>query len=61
MPRPEHLAEIADATGRTADYFLGDDEDEEAAMQAAVGSLVHALVAEVRREVARQHEGRVVA
>lgn len=54
MPRAEHIAAIADATGQSTDYFLnGDDEDEE--------SDLYASLANVMREVARHEAEKVFA
>lgn len=44
MPRSEHIAEIAAATGKSTDYFLGDDEDEEAALHRVVDDLTRILM-----------------
>src|SRR5438045_3254749 len=44
LPRAEHVREIARATGKTTDYFLGDDEDEEAALHRVVDDLTRILL-----------------
>jgi transcriptional regulator with XRE-family HTH domain len=53
MPRGEHIAAIAEATGKSTDYFLGDDEEEEAALSRAVNDFAKALLTRVR-EVAQE-------
>ncbi len=50
MPRADHIERIADATGRTADYFLGDDEEEEEALSADLARVLHDLVGAAVRE-----------
>lgn len=42
-PRFEHVAAIAKATGKDVSFFLGDDEDEEAARPMAQMSILEAL------------------
>jgi transcriptional regulator with XRE-family HTH domain len=44
MPRAEHIREIAEATGKSTDYFLGDDEEEEAALHKVVDDLTRILL-----------------
>jgi transcriptional regulator with XRE-family HTH domain len=44
MPRAEHIREIAEATGKSTDYFLGDDEEEEAALHRVVDDLTRILL-----------------
>jgi len=54
VPRAEHIAAIAEATGRATDYFLGDDEDEEAALRAVVDDLTRVLLSRLG-EISRAH------
>ena len=53
-PRAEHVAAIAEATGRPLEFFFGDDEDEEAALAA---ELLHV----VRRVALAARVGEVAA
>lgn len=44
MPRAEHIRSIAEATGKSTDYFLGEDEEEEAALHRVVNDLTRILL-----------------
>ena len=55
-PRAEHIQAIAEATGKSTDYFLGEDEDEEAALSADLALVLHRLVGAAVREAIDERE-----
>lgn len=56
LPRAEHIERIAEATGKTTDYFLGEDEEEEAALSADLARVLHNLVGAAVREALAERE-----
>jgi transcriptional regulator with XRE-family HTH domain len=55
VPRVEHVVRIANATGRSAEYFLGEDDEEEAVLSADLARVLNALVGKaVRAALAEQ-------
>jgi transcriptional regulator with XRE-family HTH domain len=56
MPRPEHIAAIAAETGKSLDYFLGEDEEEEAALHRVVDDLTRILLDRLHEARQGDHE-----
>jgi transcriptional regulator with XRE-family HTH domain len=56
VPRADHVKAIAEATGRTADYFLGEDDEEEAALSADLSRVLQDLIGHAVKEALDERE-----
>lgn len=58
LPRVEHIAAIAEATGQTTDHFLnGDEDDEEDDLYAALARAMRAVAHHEAERVMHDHDG----